>query len=226
MGKSMTDTASPAELQRLPDDATGLPPHILHPEPLLIVLSGPSGVGKDAALSRMKELGYPFHFVVTATTRPQRPGEVHGVDYFFVSEEEFRRMLDEGELLEHALVYGHYKGIPKEQIRQALASGQDAIMRLDVQGAATIKRLIPQALFIFLAVSMIKELIERLIRRKTDTGADFQKRIKTARREMMALSMFDYVVINRNDRLDEAVEQIRAIIQAEKCRVRPRKIEL
>jgi guanylate kinase len=222
----MADRGSPVELQRLPDDETGLPPHILHPEPLLIVLSGPSGVGKDAVLSRMKELGYPFHFVVTATTRPQRPSEVHGVDYFFVSEEEFRRMLDEGELLEHALVYGHHKGIPKEQIRQALASGKDAIMRIDVQGAATIKRLIPQALFIFLAAPTMKELIERLIRRKTDTGADFQKRIKTARREMMALSMFDYVVINRNDRLDEAVEQIRAIIQAEKCRVRPRKIEL
>ena len=222
----MTDAGSPAELQRLPDDETGLPPHILQPEPLLIVLSGPSGVGKDAVLSRMKELGYPFHFVVTATTRPQRPREVHGVDYFFVSEEEFRRMIDQRELLEHALVYGHYKGIPKEQIRQALASGQDAIMRIDVQGAATIKRLIPQALFIFLAAPTMKELIERLVQRKTDTGADLQKRIKTARREMMTLPMFDYVVINRNERLDEAVEQIRAIIQAEKCRVRPRKIEL
>lgn len=222
----MTDAGPPAELQGLPDDETGLPPHILHPEPLLIVLSGPSGVGKDAVLSRMKELGYPFHFVVTATTRPQRPDEVHGVDYFFVSMEEFQRMMDQGELLEHALVYGHYKGIPREQVRQALASGKDAIMRIDVQGAATIKRLIPQALFIFLAASTMKELIERLIRRKTDTGADLQKRIKTARREMMALPMFDYVVINRDEALDEAVDQIMGIIRAEKCRVVPREIRL
>src|SRR5690554_5254443 len=120
------------------------------PQPLLVVISGPSGVGKDETLKAMKQLGYPFHFVVTATTRPKRPDEVHGRDYFFVSMEEFAGMIEQGELLEHALVYGDYKGIPKQQVRDALDSGKDVIMRIDVQGAATIKQLAPDAVFVFL----------------------------------------------------------------------------
>ena len=116
---------------------------IVHPEPLLIVLSGPSGVGKDSVLNRMKERGLPFHFVVTATTRAKRPAETNGQDYFFVSSDEFARMIEANELLEYAIVYNDYKGIPKYQVRDALASGKDVIMRIDVQGAATIRKLVP-----------------------------------------------------------------------------------
>ena len=113
--------------------------------PLLIVISGPSGVGKDMTIQRMKEMGYPFHFVVTTTTRPQRPNEVDGVDYIFVSMGEFAELIEKEELLEYAVVYGDYKGIPKSQVRDALKSGSDVIMRIDVQGAETIKRLVPEA---------------------------------------------------------------------------------
>lgn len=205
---------------------SGLPEHILHPKPLLIVLSGPSGVGKDATLMRMKELGYPFHFVVTSTTRPRRSGEVHGRDYNFISREEYEAMLARGEFLEHAEVYGHYYGVPKQQVRDAWARGQDVLLRIDVQGARTIKRIVPDAVFIFLAAESMEELMRRLIERKTETGADLEKRMNTARKEMEALPMFDYVVINCDDCLDQTAEQIMAIISAEKCRVHPRQITL
>jgi len=196
------------------------------PNPLLVVISGPSGAGKDATLKRMQELGYPFHFVVTATDRPRRPGEVHGRDYFFVSTAEFEDMLARDELLEHAIVYGHHKGIPKEQMRQALASGKDVIMRIDVQGAATIRRLVPEAVFIFLTASSEEELIRRLKSRKTETPEGLQKRIATAREEMKQIKKFDYVVVNRDNHLDETVQTIMAIITAEKCRVHQREIRL
>ncbi|MGB9879441.1 MAG: hypothetical protein ACPLRM_01645, partial [Anaerolineae bacterium] len=151
--------------------AEGMPdlrPYLEHPNPLLIVISGPSGVGKDTVIKRMKELNYPFHFVITATTRPPRKGERHGVDYFFLSEDEFVRLMQAGELLEHAWVYGEYKGIPKEQVRQALASGQDVIMRLDVQGAATVRRLLPDAILIFLLPGSEDELLNRLRKRGSE----------------------------------------------------------
>jgi len=194
--------------------------------PLLVVISGPSGVGKDALVKRMEELGYPFHFVVTTTTRPRRSNEVDGVDYHFVSQQEFAEMLEKDELLEHAMVYGQHKGIPKKQVREALASGKDVIMRIDVQGAATIRRLAPQAIFIFLTASSEEELSRRLERRKTETSEGLKKRIATAQKEMERLDEFDYVVVNRDGHLDETVETIAAIITAEKCKVKQRKIEL
>ena len=127
--------------------------------PLLIVISGPSGVGKDTVIQRMKERHLPFHFVVTATTRPPRQNEVNGRDYFFYSKEQFTEMLKKGELLEHALVYNDYKGIPKSQVKKALASGKDVVMRLDVQGAGTIRQLCPEALLIFLSPQDEEEMI-------------------------------------------------------------------
>lgn len=205
---------------------TCLPDHVLNPLPLLIVISGPSGVGKDAAVNRMKERGLPIHFVVTATDRPKRPNEEHGEDYFFISTEEFEEMIAEDELLEWAIVYDDYKGIPKQQIREAMASGEDIVLRIDVQGSATIKEIVPDAVFIFLAASSMDELMDRLVARKTETGIDLERRKETARKEMRALPMFDYVVINREDELDEAVDRIMCIIQAEKSRVEPRQISL
>ena len=196
------------------------------PPSLLIVLSGFSGVGKDSVVKRMKELGYPFYFVVTATTRPPREGEIPGVDYHFLSETEFVAMIERGEFLEHALVYGEYKGVPKAQIREAMASGQDVMMRLDVQGASTIRALVPDALLIFIAASSEEELIERLRARKTETEASLRKRVRKIDEEAAQIPLFDYVVINRDGRLDETVEQIGAIITAEKCRVDPRRAKI
>jgi guanylate kinase len=201
-------------------------PYDIEPSPLLVVISGPSGVGKDATVKHMEEMGYPFHFVVTATTRPRRPHEVDGVDYHFVSVPEFTEMLEKDELLEHAIVYGQHKGIPKEQVRQALESGKDVIMRLDVQGAATIRQIVPEAILIFLTASSEEELIRRLKKRKTETPEGLKRRIATAREEMKHLDEFDYVVVNRDGHLDDTVKTIAAIITAEKCKVKQRRIEL
>jgi guanylate kinase len=195
-------------------------------EPLLIVISGPSGVGKDTIIQRMKERNLPIQFVVTATTRPPRPNEVHGKDYFFFSRNEFSDLIDNGELLEYALVYNDYKGIPKSQVRDALSSGKDVIMRLDVQGAATIRRLCPDALMIFLSPKDEAEMINRLQERKTETPEGLQIRITTARQEMNCIGIFDYVVINRELHLDATVDAIVAIITAEHHRVNPRKVTL
>ncbi len=199
-----------------------------HPKasPLLVVISGPSGVGKDSLVEWMKTRGAQFHFVVTATSRPPRPSEVHGVDYLFVSQEVFEAMIEADELLEYAVVYGQYKGIPKEQVREALASGQDVVMRLDVQGAATIRRLIPEAILIFLSASSEGELVERLRKRRTESDSQLQRRIETARQEMGHITDFDYVVINRECELDRAVDQVLNIIDAEHHRVIPRRVSL
>jgi len=195
-------------------------------QPLLIVISGPSGVGKDSLVQRLQERNCPFYFVVTATDRPPRPDEVEGEDYFFVSTEEFERMIDEDALIEHAVVYGQYKGVPKEQIREAMASGQDVVMRLDVQGAATIREIAPEALLIFLTASSEAELKERLRARGEDSPEQVERRIATAREEMKRLPEFDYVVMNREGELDHAADQVLAIIKAEHCRVNQRKVTL
>jgi guanylate kinase len=194
--------------------------------PLLIVISGPSGVGKDSVVQRLQERGHPFHFVVTATSRPPRPGEVHGEDYFFVSDEEFEAMIRDDELLEHAIVYGQHKGIPKQQVREALASGKDVVMRLDVQGAATVRALVPDAILVFLSTSSEDELYARLCQRKTETTEELERRFRIARREMERLGEFDYLVINPDNRLDVAVDRVIDIIQSEHCRVRPRVVKL
>ena len=195
-------------------------------QPLLIVLSGASGSGKDSVLRRMKDRGLPFHFVITATTRKPRPGEVDGQDYFFVSHERFAAMIENGELLEHAIVYSDYKGIPKQQVRQALDSGQDVVMRIDVQGAETIRALCPEALLIFLVPGSEEEMIRRLQKRQTEAAADLQLRIETARQELKRMHVFDYYVVNADERLDAAVDMIEAIIAAEHQRIHPRRVTL
>lgn len=194
--------------------------------PLLIVISGPSGVGKDSVLQRMKERGLPFHFVVTATTRPQRLEEKEGVDYIFVSRADFANMIEKGELLEYALVYADYKGIPKAQVRKALASGKDVVMRVDVQGAATVRKISPEAILVFLTTSSEEELVERLKKRQTEKPEDLKLRIATARQEFNRINEFDYVVVNKEDLLDETVDSIIEIIRAEHHRVEPRRVTL
>ena len=196
------------------------------PSPLFVVLSGPSGVGKDAVLARMRRLGRPYHFVVTATTRPQRAGEQDGVDYFFISPDQFLEMMDRGDFLEHAQVYGKWYGVPQPQVKEALDKGVDVLVKTDVQGAATLKRVVPEGVFVFLAPPSLKELEERLRQRKTESTEELTLRIQTARKEMKDLSMFDYVVVNYNGRLEETVARLEAIITAEKCRIPPRRVRL
>lgn len=195
-------------------------------EPLLIVISGPSGVGKDTVIERMKEMNQPIHFVVTATNRPPRYGEVHGQDYFFVSTDEFATMIENDELIEYALVYNDYKGVPKAQVRQALKSGKDVVMRVDVQGANTIKQLYPEALLIFLTTQNEDELVNRLKARQTESSEELNLRIATARKERQRINDFDYVVVNRDSHLNEAVDTILDIINAEHHRVKQRKVIL
>jgi guanylate kinase len=203
--------------RRHPDEFT--------PHPLLIVLSGPAGVGKDAVLNRLKAIRYPLYFVVTATDRAPRPNEVDGVDYFFVTTAEFQRLEREGELLEHALVYGQHKGVPKHQVREALAAGQDVVMRVDVQGAATVREIAPQAVLIFLTASDA-DLEKRLRRRRTDSPEQLAIRLEKAREEKERITEFDYVVVNEENQLDQAVRCVISIIEAEHCRVHPRKVQL
>lgn len=197
----------------------GLYQSLKAPRPILIVLSGPSGVGKDTILQGLKRTSYPFYFVVTATTRPRRPNEADGVDYHFVSVGEFAEMIEQNDLLEYAVVYGDYKGIPKKHVREALASGHDVIMRIDVQGAATIRRLVPNAVTIFLTAESEAELVERLRERKTEEADQLKMRIVTARHELRRIVEFDYVVVNSDDRQEDTVEQVLSIIRAEKSRV-------
>ena len=206
--------------------SAAVPISIQSPNPLLIVISGPSGVGKDSVLEEMKARGLPFHFVITATTRSSRSDEVDGVDYFFLSQDEFARMIDEGELLEYAVVYKDYKGIPKSQVREALASGKNVIMRIDVQGAETVRELAEDALLIFLTPQNEEELINRLKKRNTETKESLKLRIATTRQEYKKIDLFDYIVVNKDDRLNETVDTIEAIIKAEQHRVHQRVVNL
>ncbi len=194
--------------------------------PLLVVVSGPSGVGKDAALDQLKQLPRPWHFVVTATTREPRPGEVHGVHHIFLDTGTFLRMRERDELLESAEVYGRWYGTPRAQVRQALKDGKDVILRVDVQGVASVKNLAPESVAIFMVPASLEELRQRLAGRGTESAADLERRLDAARAELALAGNFDYRVVNREGQLEQAVADIDAIITSEKCRVTPRVVQL
>ncbi len=201
-------------------------PFDLLPGSLLIVLSGPSGVGKDALLTRIKQSGYPLEYVTTVTTRGKRANERDNEHYHFVSPGEFQEMIRNEGLLEWANVYGNWYGVPKQPVQKALEKGQDTIVKVDIQGAATIKKLLPEVISIILMPPSMEEIVSRLNQRCTETPFDLALRIKTAGGEVEQLALFDYVVVNRDDEIDLAVSEVKAIITAEKCRVSPRKITL
>jgi len=202
------------------------PPATLPARPLLIVLSGPSGAGKDAILTRMRESNCPLKYITTLTTRPRRPAETNNVDYHFVPVEKFQEMIERNELLEYASVYGNWYGVPKKPVKQALDAGQDTIVKVDIQGAATIRKILPGAVIIFLMPPSLEELKQRLKQRHTEAPIDLALRIKTAEEEIKQLSSFDYVVFNRQGEIDRAVSEIQSIVTAEKCRVARREITL
>ena len=196
------------------------------PNPLLLVLSGPSGVGKDLLLTRLREAGRPYHFTVTATTRPRRSGELDGVDYHFVSARQFESMIANEELLEWANVFGNYYGVPKSQVMDAMAQGKDVILKIDVQGAETVRGLVPDALFIFLAPPSDAELERRLRGRNTEADDALATRIEQARRELQEAEKFDYTVVHHTDATDEAALEIEDIIRSERNREPPRRVVL
>ncbi len=184
--------------------------------PLLVVVTGPSGVGKDTVLSRLKALHRPYHFAVTATTRPSRPEETDGVDYFFLSDQQYDEMLAKGEFLENATVYDYRYGVPKPPIREALAAGKDVVMRTDIQGARYIKSVCPGAVTVFLLPPSRDELEWRLRSRATDTSEQLDIRLRTARDEMAAAEEFDHTLVN--DDLNACVDAIERILTAERSR--------
>ena len=185
------------------------------PGPLLVVITGPSGVGKDTVLSRLKVLNRPYHFAVTATTRRARPEETDGVDYFFLSDKQYEEMLARGEFLENATVYDHRYGVPKPPIREALAAGKDVVMRTDVQGARYIKSVCPGAVTIFVMPPSWDELEWRLRSRATDAPEQLELRLRTAREELAAADEFDHTVVN--DDLNACADDIEDILAAERA---------
>ncbi len=187
--------------------------------PRLIVISGPSGVGKDTVIDRMRDRFREMFFAVTSTSRERRPGEIDGIHYNFLTRDQFSRMIMENEFIESAEVYGNFYGVPRAPIRNALAQGRDAVVKVDTQGAQTFRRLAPGGIFIFIAPPSIDELARRLRSRKTDGEQALARRLRTAQRELATVEHFDYVVFNESDREEETVAQIMAILTAERCRL-------
>ena len=188
-------------------------------QPLVVILTGPSGVGKDAALNELKKMDRPWHYVVTATTRPIRHNEIDGVDYIFMGESEFKLSLDQNEFLESANVYERWYGVPKSQVSEPLKNGLDVILKVYIQGAATIKSLIPQAISIFMIPGTLNDLENRLRTRMTESEEQLKLRLEVAKTELTKLNNFEYYIINEEDNLESTVRQIDTIITAEKQRL-------
>ncbi len=192
--------------------------------PLLVVISGPSGVGKDAALAALKQLDRPWHFAVTATTRQKREGERDGAHYIFLDTSTFLELKEQNELLESAQVFGRWYGVPRSQVRDPLQANRDVFLKIDVQGAAAVREIAPEAVFIFMAPGRLDDLKDRLEARMTEHPEEIELRLQTARDELARMAEFDYLVVNRTGELDKAIADIEAIITAEKCRISPRNV--
>jgi guanylate kinase len=195
---------------------------------MLVIISGPSGVGKDTILKQLKEhhATPKRHYVVTYKTRARRPGEVDGVDYHFVTDEDFRELRDSGRLLEAAEVHGHWSGTPRDQVELALLAGQDAILKIDVQGAEQIKAQIPETLLIFVAPPSLEALSGRLRDRATETPEDFARRQRDASHELALQDAYDHTIVNEDDQVARTAERIDQIIAAEHERHPDRRVAL
>ncbi|MDP2718332.1 MAG: guanylate kinase [Dehalococcoidia bacterium] len=185
-----------------------------------MIISGPSGVGKDLIISHLKKRFPSVYYMVTLTTRSSRENEKDGVDYLFTSQKDFLDMIKNDELLEWSQVYGNYYGVPRNQVRQALANGQDIVLKIDVQGAKKIKEKVPGAILFFISPPSPEMQAARLNRRKTETAGDIETRLIVAREEMDYLPIFDYMAISHEGKVKQLLEQLEAVIIAEKCRVK------
>jgi guanylate kinase len=194
--------------------------------PLLVVLSGPSGVGKDTVIRHLREVLPDLHYAVTATTRAPRTGETHGQSYYFLSRSEYDVMLDRGELLAPAQVHGNWYGAPLQPLRAAFAQGKDVLLKIDVQGAIAVRRRFPQAVFLFLAPPSPAELVNRLGTRQTESSEEVDRRIRDAEFELAQLPYYDYCVVNHDQDLDETVSDVRCVIAAERLRISRQPIDL
>jgi guanylate kinase len=204
------------------DEATSAPA-----SGLVFVLSGPSGVGKSTLIEKLKTDGFPITYCVTATTRPRRTREEHGKHYYFLSDAEYDSLLAADQFLEHAVVHNLYRyGIPLASIREGLRLGNDLIMAPDVQGASTVRWKLPNAITIFLRPASLDELLPRLEKRGTETEEERRIRLATAEREMQRMSEYDYVIVNKSERLEQAMTDLKAIIAAERLRLCRRDVTL
>ena len=185
---------------------------------LLFVVSGPSGVGKGTIREKIFEVFPDLKYSVSVTTRPPRKGERNGIDYYFVSKDNFKKMIEEEKFAEWALVHGEYKGTPLDFLIEQRLKGEDVLLEIDVQGAAQIKAKFSEGIFIFIAPPSWKDLEERLRRRKTETEKNLKKRLRDALKEMKYAKNYDYLVVN--DNIEDAVKKIESIIIAERCRIR------
>jgi len=194
----------------------------------LVIISGPSGVGKDTIIEAMRRRTppYPRHYVITVTTRARRPGEVDGVSYHFVSLEDYQRLRDADGLLEASEVHGNWYGTPRDQVRSALASGRDAILKIDVQGAHKVRQAVPDALLVFVVPPSLEALEAPLVGRSTESPADLERRRRDAAFELSRQADYDHVVVNETDLIDRTAEQIDAIIAAEHAHFGARRIRV
>ncbi|HUQ44157.1 MAG TPA: guanylate kinase [Candidatus Limnocylindria bacterium] len=185
---------------------------------MLVIVSGPSGVGKDTVIAELREKASdpPRHFVVTCTTRPRRHYEVDGEHYHFLGEAGFERMREAGGFLESNLVHGHWYGTPRSEVRAALIAGRDVILKIDVQGAAVVKQKVPEALLVFLVPPSLEDLFSRLRSRATETADELDIRQRNAAIELARQDDYDHVVLNETGRVDHTATRIDEIIEAEK----------
>uniref|UniRef100_A0A7C1IXT3 Guanylate kinase n=1 Tax=Ammonifex degensii TaxID=42838 RepID=A0A7C1IXT3_9THEO len=189
---------------------------------LLLVISGPSGVGKGTVCRRLKELDPSVYLSVSMTTRPPRAGEKEGEDYFFVSRARFEELVAEGELLEWALVYTHYYGTPRRPVFEARAAGRDVVLEIDVQGGFKVREKVPDSILIFILPPSLAELRARLLRRGTEESKAVEERLCWAQKELSFYREYDYAIVN--ECVEDVVAKINAIRTAERCR--PRRLNL